>query len=82
MITVLGKNTFTILLFHYPYVYRCVSTTPHPYGVHCPGLPEEGVLQDVCLVFFYSVFWICLYSYIMVWMMITIIGFIFGIPDP
>ncbi|XP_023330906.1 probable sodium/potassium/calcium exchanger CG1090 [Eurytemora carolleeae] len=32
------------------------------------------------LSFFISVFWICLYSYVMVWM-ITIIGFTFGIPD-
>ena len=32
------------------------------------------------LSFFCSVFWICLYSYIMVWM-ITIIGFTLGIPD-
>jgi len=32
------------------------------------------------LSFFCSVFWICFYSYIMVWM-ITVIGFTFGIPD-
>ena len=32
------------------------------------------------LSFFISVTWICLYSYVMVWM-ITIIGFTFGIPD-
>lgn len=32
------------------------------------------------LSFLCSVFWICLYSYIMVWM-ITIIGFTFGVPD-
>jgi len=32
------------------------------------------------LSFLCSVFWICIYSYVMVWM-ITIIGFTFGIPD-
>jgi len=32
------------------------------------------------LSFFCSVFWICVYSYVMVWM-ITVIGFTFGIPD-
>jgi len=32
------------------------------------------------LSFLCSVFWICLYSYVMVWM-ITVIGFTFGIPD-
>lgn len=32
------------------------------------------------LSFLCSVFWICLYSYIMVWM-ITVIGFTFGVPD-
>ena len=30
--------------------------------------------------FLISVVWICLYSYVMVWM-ITVIGFTLGIPD-
>jgi sodium/potassium/calcium exchanger 4 len=38
------------------------------------------ILHRFVLSFFCSVFWICLYSYIMVWM-ITVIGFTFGIPD-
>ena len=32
------------------------------------------------LSFLISVSWICVYSYVMVWM-ITVIGFTFGIPD-
>ena len=45
-----------------------------------PDCRKKEYSRMFVLSFFCSVFWICLYSYIMVWM-ITIIGFTFGIPD-
>jgi len=45
-----------------------------------PDCRKKKYSRMFVLSFFCSVFWICLYSYIMVWM-ITIIGFTFGIPD-
>ena len=45
-----------------------------------PDCRKKEHSRKFVLTFFCSVFWICLYSYVMVWM-ITIIGFTFGIPD-
>ena len=47
---------FVVLKLHnfnclYIVCYKvCVSASHHPYSVHCSGLQEEGVQQDVCLV--------------------------------
>jgi len=45
-----------------------------------PDCRKRGKEHLFVISFLCSVFWICLYSYVMVWM-ITIIGTTFGIPD-
>ena len=55
-----------------PFNYICVYTIPN-----CNKPEKQGMYLPAFLI---SVVWICLFSYVMVWM-ITVIGFTFGVPD-
>ena len=55
-----------------PFNYLCVYTIPN-----CKKPDKQNMYVVSFLI---SVVWICVYSYVMVWM-ITVIGFTLGIPD-
>ena len=55
-----------------PFNYLCVYTIPN-----CNKPDKQNMYVPAFLI---SIVWICLYSYVMVWM-ITVIGFTLGIPD-
>ena len=59
------------------------TALPNIKNIMFPSIHNQHITKTTLrfvVSFLISVVWICLYSYVMVWM-ITVIGFTLGIPD-